>query len=367
MAQRNFLQLDQQARTPEARSFCQTPRKMVASDSTYERVLPLVSVAEVAALQRQVARGAHQMGLSRTELPGGRKVRLGIVDGTVLSGRFVSALDVPGAIDTLVDVEPFAKKGDELAATDRLLRRQLQIEGPGFVDYVLGDGLYITQEMIRLCQDDLKVHLVVKSKEAETLNILKDANALFDTVPLFAGVEHVHGVDPNRRMAYEVWAAGGFEHQGISHLKVARVLVRPVKDPKAQAEIFWVISTDESLAAEAMRELGHQRWSIENVGFKALNALAGSKHQWVQKGREGLDWTAKEKQQSRKQREAYFEVVVRLLMIAYTLVQAYRGNLDPDGVRGEYGAVRVTLVFISRRLLQTMGVARIDEGEVPGS
>lgn len=39
------------------------------------------------------------------------------------------------------------------------------------------------------------------------------------------------------------------------------------------------------LLAEALREVGHARWGIENLGFKAANAQVGSKLGYIRNAR----------------------------------------------------------------------------------
>lgn len=350
MGLKSLLQMDQIARTPQARQFCRSKRRMVASDCWYWRVLPLVGEKAIAELQRQVGIELRQQGHQSVLLPGGRKVRVGVVDGTVWGGREVSVLDVLGDVDGLVDLELSEGKGKELPTSQRLLLRQ----GPGFVDYVLGDGLYITQQMFRLCRE-LRVHLAVKTTEVGSLDILKDANALLDARDRVFDreIEVREGVDLNRGVKYCVEAAGGFRFVGVPFaLKVARVTERPLKKPKAKPEVFWVVTDDLSITAEALRELGHLRWSIENRGFKALNALAHSKYVWVRAG---------EKRNLANQLHR-FEVLVRLLCVAYMLVQAYAARLEQAAVREEFGGIHLTVGFLSRRWLMTLGEAELLEG-----
>jgi hypothetical protein len=40
---------------------------------------------------------------------------------------------------------------------------------------------------------------------------------------------------------------------------------------------FWVITTDETLSAEDLREVAHARWWIENGVFRRLSGLVDSK------------------------------------------------------------------------------------------
>ena len=53
-----------------------------------------------------------------------------------------------------------------------------------------------------------------------------------------------------------------------------------LKPKKGREEVteFWVFTTDESLSAEDMREIGHIRWHIENRTFRQLNHLVRGKH-----------------------------------------------------------------------------------------
>jgi len=355
MGMKSLLQMDQMARTGEARKFCQSKRRMVTSDCWYWRVLPQVEQKAIAQLQREVGVQLRQQGHQSVKLPGGRKVRVGVVDGTVWGGREVSVLDFLGGVDSLVDLELSDGKGKELPTSQRLLQRQGEVLGPGFVDYMLGDGLYITQQMFRLCRQDLKVHLVVKTTEVGSLDILKDANALFDARDgvFDREIEVRQGVDLTRGLKYRVEAAGGFQFVGVPFaLKVARVTERPLKQPQAKPETFWVVTDDLEIGAEDLRELGHLRWSIENRGFKALNALAHSKYVWVRTP----DTSNLPEPRHR------FEVLVRLLCVAYMLVQAYAATLEQVEVRREFAGIHLTVGFLSRRWLMTLGEASFWEG-----
>jgi IS4 transposase len=77
---------------------------------------------------------------------------------------------------------------------------------------------------------------------------------------------------------YGVTTAGDSQWHGLT-LKVAHVIERFLKPKRGHPDIseFWVITTDEKLSAEDMRELAHLRWSIENRSFRRLNHLVRSK------------------------------------------------------------------------------------------
>jgi hypothetical protein len=115
-----------------------------------------------------------------------------------------------------------------------------QRHGPSFADLVLGDGLYLTAPMLRLVRQELGAHLLVKTTELETLNILKDAEAIFQSPECSrdGAVEHAQATDAERAMAYEVWAAPGFHHVGYDKpLKVARVELPPPQGTAQRATV----------------------------------------------------------------------------------------------------------------------------------
>ncbi len=156
-------------------------------------------------------------------LPSGRKLRAAAVDGTCWGRQYAGAVEVLGKPSVVIDFERCHGKGHELSASQAVMRRSVESFGKGFVDIFLGDGLYITQEMLRLCRDELGTHLLVKT-----------------------------GVDLVRGLRYEIWAARGFHHTGFEgELKVARVVTEPLKGKKGR-ETFWIITTDLDLSARMM-------------------------------------------------------------------------------------------------------------------
>jgi hypothetical protein len=93
---------------------------------------------------------------------------------------------------------------------------------------------------------------------------------------------------------------------------------------------FWIVTTDETLTAEQMRELAHRRWSIEivtvcapkrahaatNHTFRALNAAVNSRHVWTRGAKAAQTW----------------EVLMLLMFLAFTLVLAYDAQIDRDAL-----------------------------------
>lgn len=333
LRRRSLHQIDLFARQKDVRRWLGSDRYMVASDATFWRVLPRMDQDQVREELQQANVLLRQHGHGRILLPGGRWIRAAAVDGSVLTGRYSSVVEILGAHAAVIDLEPCEGKGKELPASEAVLRRVFQRHGPGFVDIVLYDGLGITEKMLRLCRQDLGTHLLVKSKELDTLLILQDAEALFRAGKDFAqDIEHVQGTDVDRGMQYEVWAARGFHHGKFpEELKVARVRITMLKGPrKGQPETFWIITTDVTLTAEQMRELAHLRWSIENHAFKALNEHVNSKHVWVRG----------------EQAAQAFETLMLILFLSFTLVLAYHAHLDSDKLWKMRRLRRTTLGYL---------------------
>lgn len=340
----SFHQIDLFGRQTATRRWLGSERPLVGSDASFWRVLPGIDDDQLRQELQLAYEGIRRRGHGLLTLPSGRRVRAAALDGSWLGGRYASALEILGAHAAVIDIEPAEGKGKELPSSAALLRRNFARHGTGFVDFVLGDGLYITQEMLRLCRNELKTHLLVKSKEVGTLNILQEAEALFNASGEFArDVEHREGTDSVRKMSYEIWAARGFHHDGFDgELKVARVRTRMLKgERRGEMETFWAITTDVTLTAEDLRELAHLRWSIENHGFRALNDHMNSKHQWTRG----------------KNAAKIFEVLMLFMLWAFLMVLAYHAQLGEERLRQKFGLRRVTLAFVAECWAQSIGSA----------
>ena len=171
LRKKSLHQIDLFARMKGVRRWLGSDRYMVASDATYWRILPRISRIQVREHLQQAYRLLRNQGHSTVELPGGRRIRAAAVDGSVLSGRYASAVEVLGRHPVVLDLEPCEGRGKELPTSERVLRRVFDRHGKGFVDVVLGDGLYITEKMLRLCREDLQTHLLVKTAELDSLAV----------------------------------------------------------------------------------------------------------------------------------------------------------------------------------------------------
>ncbi len=342
LRKQSFHQIDLFARHKGAKKWLGTGRPMVASDATLWRVLPQMNRSELRAFVHQAYRLLRRKGQGKLGLPSGRKIRAAAVDGTCWGKRYASAVEMVGEAPVVLDFEPSAGQGHELATSEALLRRVFHefadLEG-GLADIVLGDGLYITEKMLKLCRRELGTHLLVKTSELDSLLILKDAEALFNAPgDMSQGIEHHRGIDTERGLSYEIWAAPGFEHAGFEDpLKVARVRIQPLKGQK-EAETFWIIATDTTLSGPDMRELAHRRWEIENNGFRALNDAMNSKHVWTRG----------------KNSAAIFEALMLMMILSFMLVVAYHAQVDPHALWEKCRLRRMTLRQLAEEWLMTL-------------
>ena len=280
--QTSLLEVDQDVREPEFRAWHGSDREMVVSDSTLERSLSGFGLPPIRDALWEMAQIVSKRPGMRMALPSGRKVRLGILDGSVWGRFHGSVLALTGKRTTIVaGYEMSAGRGHELAASRKVLTEARKELGRGFVDLVVEDGLYLTAADFRWSVETGGFHMVVKTSE-ESLTVIQDARELFFGNPgeMNASLERAQGIDVVRGIEYEIISAAGFRWGNLPYpLKVAWVRERLLK-PKSghpTETTFWVLTTDETLKAEDMREVAHQRWQIENNVFRRLSALVDSK------------------------------------------------------------------------------------------
>lgn len=325
---RSFNQIDLFGRQKEVRQWMGTSRYMVASDATFWRVMPGMNPAEVREILQQAWWLLRRQGHGKIALPQGRVLRAAAVDGSALGGRYAAVLEILGTHAAVIDLEPCENRGKELPSAERLLVRAAERHGQGFVDILLGDGLYITQPMLNLCRDRLGIHLLVKTTEKD-LVIIQNAEGIFSSPAPGRPVEHIKDLDLPRGVAYEIHAVEGLRHADSPHpLKVARVRLDRLKGKnRGSQETFWIVTTDQTLTARQMRELAHRRWSIENEGFRALSAAVDSKHVWTRG----------------KNAAAIFPILMLLMFLAFTLTLAFHAHLDAKVLWETFRLKRATL------------------------
>lgn len=183
---RHFLPMDQMAREKAVKRFFRSERPMVCSDSTIARSLAGFDLKPV----RQMLGDLYEsQPIQQMQMKvGAHRLRLAASDGT-RRGHFEASgwLILGRAAELFLDAEPIPQRGTELAASQRVVKRLTPRLGPGVVDLLRLDGLYLAQGDINAA---LKGHIDVAIKtDEEGLLILPQANALFDHRPIFPGVE----------------------------------------------------------------------------------------------------------------------------------------------------------------------------------
>jgi hypothetical protein len=337
LGQTSLLAVDQYARSSEARKWHGSKKAdMVVSDTTLPRVLEGVEQGPVMEMPYQVVKELEKEGYWDWKLSTGRKIRAaGITDGSSFGGFWASVLIVAGKSEAVVDLEPYEKRGKELVASRKVLRRATKKLGKGFFDLILADGLYPTEKDFRLCRLKLGSDLLVKTEE-EGLSVIQDARSLFFTRKgqVRQGMKRVEGFDSEREIDYETIWAEGFEWQGLAYpMTVAHVREKyrkPIKDRPEEVE-FWVLTTFQGLRGEELRELAHGRWRIENGVFKRLNALVESKRY-------------------RSHSPKVQEMLLRLWMLGLTLLGAYLFQQGLDLIKQTWKAMKITWRWITQRM-----------------
>lgn len=284
----SVLQVDQWLRTNAAQRFIGQPTDALCrgSDSTLLRALGQWELGPTRAATYALHLWQRDQGQAQRVLSSGRSVRLAVVDGSCFGGVWASVLGFAGSFYYSVDLERYAGRGHELAASRAVVARATERLGTGFATHLLYDGLMADRADFAMARRHWGLHLVVKTSE-QTLALVADSRALWSaatpTQLRAAGVEVVSGVDEARAVSYTVCAQGGMRWEGLVFaLKLAWVRETHLKGKYAgQTVEFWVITTDESLQASEMREVAHARWAIENNGFKRTNAAVGSKKAYL--------------------------------------------------------------------------------------
>lgn len=272
----SLLQCDQALRTPVGGSWFgqhKASPNPVVSDSTMARSLESMGLDGLRCILYSAYLLGCNAGASKCPLRSGR-LRIGIVDGSVF-GRFgASCLEVVGIESMMVDLEEIPKRGKELPSSYAMLRRCQETLGYGFVDVLLGDGLYLNAPYFNLCLQQLHCDALVKTDDAKRV-IIQDAMGLFTHADQFQeDIVQWEGTDMARLCSYQGMMASGFTLEGVdASLSVAWIREEEIRTDETYE--FWVVASSEYLShplyPEEMRELAHWRWDTENDGFKAMN------------------------------------------------------------------------------------------------
>jgi hypothetical protein len=261
---------------PEVKQLIGSRRKQVVSDTTIERRLLGFTLSSLRWLLEAQIKNVRSSGYGKIKLGSGRKLHVGVVDGTSIGKKLASVFYLLGVVSMFVDVEKIEKMGKELKASWKLVEHHLSK-----FELLLVDGLYYVKERINWLKQNGK-DILIKTKECG-LVVLQDAEQLFANRDKVEGIEYYEGVEVREdgtKLFYQVWAVGGLQAEGVEvPLKVAKVVMKNIITE--EEEIFYAITTKQDLTGLEMKELAHDRWWIENKGFKVGNALAALKHAFV--------------------------------------------------------------------------------------
>ena len=269
---RSLLSIDRHARTSHYKKLFGCQRKMVASDSTFARVLKWLYPQQVKQfllgfLQRFEAAGSA----SQTAEPEGEAAATGD-PGRFLHGRPLACDAVPGGQNRLPG------HGGTLPQPGRGTADGTQVDAGG--REVLGklrpelwllDALYFNTNTIAIARGQHS-HVLFKFKDADYRTVTADASNLFQ---YFGGDEELSGWDSQRGCRWKVRKT--LDRFASYPVQVVQLTETYPKRKRNRTVISWIVTTDLELPLEEVREAAHQRWQIENGIFKRISHLAGTK------------------------------------------------------------------------------------------
>jgi hypothetical protein len=269
---KSLLSNDREARTSRYKKLFGCDRKMVASDSTFARVLKWLFPRQVESFLLGFLDTFERRDLLRRRLsPKGRLRRLGILDGSYMGGHWLVTLCLAGKIDYPVMVERCRSKGQEQAVARQMMRAAPKALGTQRPELWLLDALYFNVNTIAIArtQED---HVLFKFKDADYRTVTADADNLFQH---FGGDEEASGWDAERGCRWKLRKT--LDSFAGYPVQVVELIETYPKRKRNHTVISWIVTTDLPLPLEEVREAAHQRWQIENGVFKRISHLAGTK------------------------------------------------------------------------------------------
>ena len=163
----SLLSNDRETRTQRYKGLFGCERKMVASDSTFARVLKWLHPPEAQRFLLSFLPKFESHDLLRTCLsPQGKPRRLGILDGSYMGGHWLVTLCLPGVIAYPVMVRRCETQGQEQAVARKIMRGVVRILGKLRPELWLLDALYFNQNTIKIARAQ-QSHVLFKFKDAE--------------------------------------------------------------------------------------------------------------------------------------------------------------------------------------------------------
>jgi len=278
-----FLQMDQILREPILAKLI-SKKEHTPSDTTMTRVSKIIDTETLRQFNFNLLKKYLSTRKFKPEikLPSGKKRLLGVVDGTKQSKRWYSVFGLINKFGiNLIDVMPYSKRGKELPSSRHLMKRLYSELGFGFIDILVVDNLYATQNFINHSLAH-NVDCVVKLGRDKGYVITKEAERLFSNAYDIKKhkVNHIKNyIDLKRNRKYEIFSITGLHFNNVMKpVKLLKVIEKELGDDgNNEPYIFYLLSTDIDLDDIDMLEIFHLRWHIENNGFKLSNAAANTK------------------------------------------------------------------------------------------
>ncbi len=269
---RSLLSNDREARTRRYKKLFGCDRKMVASDSTFARVLKWLFPGQVKSFLLDFLDTFERRDLLRRRLsPKGRPRRLGILDGSYMGGHWLVTLCLAGKIDYPVMVERCRNHGQEQLVAREMMSAAAKILGKQRPELWLLDALYFNENTIAIARRQ-GAQVLFKFKDADYRTVTADADNLFRH---FGGDEEQTGWDAERQCR---WTLRKTLDRFLGYpVQVVKLIETFPKRKRDRTVISWIVTTDLQLPLEEIREAAHQRWQIENGVFKRISHLAGTK------------------------------------------------------------------------------------------
>ena len=322
----SFLQADQLLRDKLFKQFFNAKarkHKSVLSDSHMSNILFKLDSNKIREILYKI------FGKSDKRLYTYNGLRIGVIDGTVLSKHYASVFHLfSKKAPFILDLEKYEKRGKELVASKKLIKRLTRKLGKNFVDLVLMDGLY-RKDMIKFLKNQ-GINSLIKTSE-ERLAPIEELNLLINSKVGEDTVKRIRYLDRNRNEKYEIYSME-YEWNG-EKIKVAKVTEEKLKVRKGEDanSKFYIITNQTELSMYEMRELAKMRWNIENNGFKELSSYAKTKHLYSKK-------------------VEVIESLMLIYFISYDLMKLFKYELElageawPDG----YGKVKKSFIHFVR-------------------
>ena len=342
----SFLAMDQFGRFEKVKKFFGVAhypnarcRHTVVSDSTLIDRLGRLDIEVLRSINYSMLEALLTSGLILPEAIG---------DGSSFGKRLYSCLCFATRWGDvfMLDIEPIEKQGKELAASgERLLRRCCDRIGKGRISLLLVDMLYFTEGYWKLREAGYVNNLLVKytpdtvgKQRHPRWKVLQRFQELLhlyasqsqdkkDQARLHCmGFGHDHGEDSSRKIIYDIYSSAnnGFDNR----YKIAWITEhKSAKNKEDHLFPFYVITTDKGLDAKQMRSYAHERWMVENDGFKGLNAQVKSKRHWGKNKR-------------------VLSNLLLILMVAYSMVTLFMKK-HRRKIAKIYHQVKVTIRFVS--------------------